>query len=182
MWDEGSSHGVLFLSLRPRRAVERLVAWDVCAAFVDMLRCLAYAHAVRQYYLGWAGEFERYTGVAPCGAAEASCRNRAQCKWTAATYSNYAWMCMAAQAVDDAHGDSLWPAGREALRWFMVHVPFPRPPKAKLPTVFPPPDVPRNRLYKTHRAATRAARRYYRTLYGHDGGQRARKDSNKPTS
>lgn len=167
MWDEGSVHGVLFLSHRPRRVAARLVPWDVCAAFVDMLRCLVYAHHARAHYRGWADELARAAGVAPCDPDAAARRNRPQCEWTAAAHSNYAWMCLAAEGAVDTYGTVLPAAGRRALVWLAAHVPFPTPDAVTLPTVFPPPGEQAAR--DTLPAAARAARQYYRARTGEMG-------------
>lgn len=182
MWDGGSAHGVLFLSHQPRLVAKRLVPWDVCAAFVDMLRCLAYAHHARAYYKGWVTELERASGVLPCGVRVAAHGNRAQCEWTASTYSNYAWMCLAARAIERTYGDVLDKAGRRALAWFASNVPFAEPAKVVLPTVFPTPVGSHLGTPDTHRDATRAARRYYRSLQGGRASKAPRRSQNKVTS
>ncbi len=163
MWDKGSDHGVLFLSRHPGEVAVRLRPWDVCAVFNDMLRCLIYAHCVRRYYPEWRREIERATGVRPCGKRAAARRNEAQCAWTAATYSNYGWICLAALDLVRMYGHVLSKSARAVLGWLTTRVPF--SPEIALPTMFPPPpDKNEFAPYESLRDATRDARRYYRSL------------------
>lgn len=163
MWNGGSSHGFLFLSRRPWVLPTRLNARDVQAALVDVLRCLAYAHHKRNYFSDWRAEFAGATDMEVCSMRAAMRGNAAPCIWTAAAYSNYAWMCMVGREIAKKNAGALCKDSRHALAWLTLRIPFET--KIELPTVFPgPPRDGEHAAPANHDDAVSAARRYYKRL------------------
>ncbi len=131
-------HGFLFLSCRPHQLAARVEHDDVVEMFAAAVRCLTYAHIVRGVR-GWETEYTCATRMRPCARITAQWRNTVQCKWTAATYANYAWMGLVADALRMRAGKAILPYAKRLVDWFLDNIPFKTPLELSLPTPFPSP-------------------------------------------
>lgn len=153
-----NKHGFLFVAVRPWDLAKRVEPEDRVHMFEAATRCLTFAHIVRGDRK-WMQSYARTVGQRPCSRSVARWRNEAQCDWTEATHSNYAWMALTARALQQTA--ALAKSAKRMVDWFMDNVPMAAPDKVVPPTPFPlPRGCPETEASLKLRA--RAALAFYR--------------------